>query len=95
MKKKIIIMSLMVLMAGCGPMKKDSQTFDQKVMKMESDIQMLQQSVEMQSKSIILLESESAQLKAQFAQSGVSAKAMEGLKARIEMLEDDPNGFAK
>ena len=95
MKNKIVIAACLVLLAGCGRANKDSKTFDQKVMKLESEIQMLQQSVEMQSKSILLLESESAQLKAQLAQSGASAKAIEALKTRVEMLEDDPNGFAK
>jgi|GEM_PF-7129824 len=95
MKNKIIVTAFLVLLVGCGKLNKDSQTSDQKLMKMESDIQMLQQSVEMQSKSIILLKSETALLKAQLAQSEVSSKAIDALKTRMEMLEDDPNGFAK
>lgn len=80
------------MLAGCGKLNKDSQTFDQKVMKLETETQMLQQSVEMQGKSITLLESEVAQLKAQLAESNLNAKAMSGLSARVEMLEDDANG---
>lgn len=95
MNKKLCVGILVVLIAGCGKGKGDGQTSDQQIMKLEADMQVLQQSVEMQSKSIKALETNLAQLKAQVDEGNLNAKAMGGLTARVEMLEADANGFEK
>ena len=95
MKKILVVTGFVILLAGCGRGKGDGQTSDQQVMKLGSEIQILQQSVEIQSKAIKTLENEVAQLKTQLSEGGLGEKSIEGLKARVDMLEADANGFAK
>ncbi len=94
MKKVIMIAGLTVLLAGCGRGKNEPISAQQ-IMKLESEIQMLKQSVEMQGKALKTLASETAQLKVQLAETGMGAKSIEGLKSRVEMLEADAGEFAK
>lgn len=94
MKNFAIILFIILALSGCG---KSSETSDQKanrqIAKLENDVNILQQSIEMQSKQIKHMTKIVEDLKAQVSEADLGS--INDLKGRIKTLEIDASGFEK
>ena len=93
MKNWIPFLFICLLIVGCGPKKGSKGNSDRSIAELQTQMQMLQQTVEMQTTQIKGLELKIAALKAEKFKTDSSEAALKELEVRVSDLEG--SGYLK